>query len=147
MKKSQENLVNVHPTVKRFLALILKIPGDKIVTLAMQSSSVFKIDIKNEKIGYEPDHELLFQLKLARAFVEGGGITIREFLPLKIRHKTPDGKELWIPQKNLYGATLGENRWEGLDAETLRQCYATDHRTGMPMPSEEGVFYKNFPNA
>jgi hypothetical protein len=50
-----------------------------------------------------------------------------------------------MPEKNLYGAILGDGQWIGLDAESVKNSHETDHQTGLPIPPEEGVHYKAFP--
>src|SRR5580700_9117867 len=105
---------------------ILKIPGDKIVTLVTNGDD-FTIDISNNnQLGYSPEHKILFKAKLASALKNGGGITIRQFLSVRTKQKISNGKEIWIPEKNLYGAVLGNNNWIGMDIQTLKMAYETD---------------------
>jgi hypothetical protein len=69
---------------------------------------------------------------------------IREFLPMKLKRMLPNGKEMWILEKNLYAVLFKEQSWIGMDAEAVQQAHETDCATGMPIPREEGVHYKDF---
>jgi hypothetical protein len=61
------------------LVEILKIPGAKIITLALDNE-IFKIDIDEKgNFGYHPDHQALFRFKLMLALQNAGGMIIREF--------------------------------------------------------------------
>ena len=138
MKKSLLN------ALEQLIEEILKIRGGKIITLV--TDDLFKIDIDEEgKFGYHPSHREVFNLKLQKALRDGGGMVIREFLPLKVKQRIPDGKEIWIPEKNLYGVYLGDQRWMGMSAEEVQHSHETDSATGKPIPREEGVHYKAFP--
>lgn len=72
-------------------------------------------------------------------------MTIREFLPLRVKTKMPNGKEMWIPEKNLYGVTLMDGKWIGLNAEDVQIAHETDAVTNQPIPREPGVHYRDFP--
>lgn len=136
MKDEINNLINK----------IVSIPGDKIITLASHNDERFSIDISNDnEIGYAAEHKYLFQAKLAKALRYSGGMIIRQFLSLRVKRKMPNGKELWIPEKNIYGVVLGNGRWFGMDIPNLKLACETD-ASGKPIPQEVGVHYKVFPS-
>ena len=123
------------------LARIAQLPGSKIVTLA-QETGVFEIDIDPQGVcGYEPGHELVFRAKLARALKEGGGLMIRQFLPVKVQRRMPNGRLMWVPEKKLYGLSLGEGQVRGLSADAVRQASCTDASSGAPLAPEAAVTY------
>ena len=129
------------PVIDDLLAQIKRLPGPKIVTLA-QDTGVFKIDIDPQGVcGYGQGHELVFRAKLVRAIHEGGGLMIRQFLSAKVQRRTPNGKLMWIPEKNLYGLHLGAGEVHPLSAEAVRDASCTDATTGAPLEPEEGVHY------
>ncbi len=124
---------------------IEKIPGDKIVTL-ISSSSKFVIDVSKEgEFGYSPTHKPQFLNHLHTAMMEGGGMTIRQFLDIRIKRRIANEEEMWIPEKNIYGVFLGNNDWKGIDADTMECHHNTDVTAGQPLSPEEAVHYKSFP--
>ena len=126
---------------------ILEIPGKKIITL-VACDDVFTIDVSDKgDFGYEDTHKLIFQVKLFKALRYGGGMTIREFLPIKTLRKMPHEKEMWIPEKNLYGVVLNNGKWQGLEAKVVQKCFETDEYTGAPISREPAIHYKDFPIA
>jgi len=133
-------------SIETLLSCVLQISGDKIITLAI-GDQLFTIDIQaNGQIGHHVGHKQLFIAKLHHALVEGGGMTIREFLPMKVSRNLKNGEKKWLPEKNLYGVVFYDGKWIGLEAEAMQQAHETDHRTGAPLPPEEGVHYKTFPH-
>jgi hypothetical protein len=127
------------------LTRIKQLPGAKIVTLA-QETTVFTIDIDPEGgCGYEPGQELLLRANLARALHEGGGLMIRQFLPVKVQRGMPNGRLMWVPEKKLYGLYLGEGQVHGLSAAAVRQAACTDAQTGALLPPEAGVSFATWP--
>jgi len=136
---------NQSQSIEILLDHILKIPGDKIITLAV-GNQPFTIDIKaNGQIGYQVGHKQLFVAKLHRALVEGGGMTIRQFLSIRVSRKLKNGEKGWLPEKNLYGIVFQNGKWVGLEAEAMQQTHETDASTGKSLPREEGVHYQTFP--
>lgn len=132
-------------SIEILLDHILKIPGDKIITLVVENQS-FTIDIQaNGQIGYHVGHKQLFAAKLHRALVEGGGMTIRQFLSIRVSRKFKNGKKEWLPEKNLYGVVFQNGEWVGLGAGAMQQAHETDASTGESLPREEGVHYQTFP--
>lgn len=139
--------VNKNGNTKQLLEEILKIPGDKIVTLSTLSVT-FQVDIDvTGHFGYEPDAKALFLAKLYSALDEGGGIIIREFLSIRVERKLPNGKKAWIPEKNLYGVILKDNGWFGCTKDQVQSFHETDATTGEALPKEEGVHYQDFANS
>jgi hypothetical protein len=136
---------NQSQNIEILLDHILKIPGDKIVTLAI-GNQPFAIDIQaNGQIGHDVGHKQLFAAKLYRALAEGGGMTIRQFLTIKVSRKFKNGEKGWLPEKNLYGVIFQDGKWVGLEAEAMQQAHQTDASTEEPLPREEGVHYQTFP--
>jgi hypothetical protein len=126
------------------LIRIKQLPGAKIVTLAHETT-VFEIDIDLQGVcGYGPGDEPLFRAQLARALHEGGGLMSRQFLPVKVQRRMPNGKRLWVPEKNLYGVFLGSGTVHALSAEAVRDAACTDATTGAPLEPEDGVHYKTW---
>jgi len=133
-------------SIQTLLSCILQIPGDKIITLVI-GNQPFTIDIQaNGQIGYHVGHKQLFVAKLHRALVEGGGMTIREFLPMRVSRKLKNEEKRWLPEKNLYGIAFQSGGWVGLEAEAMQQAHETDYSTGAYLPQEEGVHYRTFPS-
>jgi hypothetical protein len=123
------------------LTKITQLPGSKIVTLALDTGE-FEIDIDPQGVcGYDPGHEPLFRAKLARALHEGGGLMIRQFLPVKVQRRMPNGKLMWVPEKKLYGLYLGQGSIHPVSAEAVRTAACTDATSGAPLEPEEGVTY------
>ena len=136
---------NQSQSIEILLDHILKIPGDKIITLTVGNQS-FTIDIQaNGQIGYHVGDKQLFAAKLYRVLVEGGGMTIRQFLPIRVSRKFKNGEKGWLPEKNLYGVIFQDGKWVGLEAEDMQQAHETDASTEEPLPREEGVHYQTFP--
>lgn len=134
---SQETLQVIDDLLTRITAL----PGSKIVSLALDTG-VFEIDVSAEGVyGYDRGHELLFRAKLVRALNEGGGLMIRQFLPVKVQRRMPNGRLMWVPEKKLYGLYLGEGHAHGLSADAVRSASCTDAQTGAPLAPEDGVSY------
>jgi hypothetical protein len=132
--------------INNLIEEILKIPGQKIVTLVINKDDVFKLDIsENKQFGYSPEHKFLFKAKLTNALRNGGGMIIRQFLSIRSKRKMPNGKEMWIPEKNFYGAILGNDDWIGMDIQSLKKACETDAKTGLPYPREVGTHYRVFP--
>lgn len=133
----------VESKIERLMQLIVEIPGQKIVTLVTQEGE-FIIDINQDgDIGYLPEHKYLFCEFVRRALHDGGGILIRQFLPINIQKRR--GAKKFIPVKNLYGIWLNYGDWLGIDASVLQQCCETDANSGAPLPRERGVVYRDFP--
>ena len=125
---------------------ILKIQGKKIVILIVDDADIFKLDIsKDNEFGYAPEHKILFKEKLNKALQKGGGLIICQFLSIRTQRMTENGKEMWVPEKNLYGAILGNNDWIGMDIQSLKKAFETDATTELPLAREENTHYRNFP--
>ena len=142
---SSENMLKSKSIIGELIHQILKIPGDKIVTLAIAGLEPFIMEIKNGQFGDHPNHKVLFLVKMQQGVARGAGLTVREFLPLKVKRKGENGKDFWVPEKNLYGVFFKGDRWMGSTAEMMREAYEIDAQTGMPIPRQEGVHYKDFP--
>lgn len=131
--------------IDRLIKAILKIPGNKILTLASRGTP-FTIDLSKAGVwGYDEAHEYLFRAKLATALYEGAGLTIRQFLPVKVERTTADGKTVWIPKKNVYGIVIHEGTWHPVSKAELRLSYGTDHLSGKPIPIEPDIYFMDFP--
>ncbi|EKE08087.1 MAG: hypothetical protein ACD_17C00358G0002 [uncultured bacterium] len=136
---------NQSQSIEILLDHILRIQGNKIITLVI-GSHPFTIDIKaNGQIGYHVGHKQLFIAKLHRALVEGGGMTIRQFLSISVSRKLKNREKGWLPEKTLYGVAFQNGEWVGLEAEAMQQAHETDSSTEEPLPREEGVHYQTFP--
>jgi hypothetical protein len=133
-------------THEAILQRIRSLPGPKILTLVTLASE-FAVDIDADGVcGYEPGHESLFRAKLARALQEGGGLMIRQFLPVKVQRQMPNGKLLWIPEKKLYGLFLGAGEVTEMSDE-VRRASCTDAETGAALEPEPGVTYASWEEA
>lgn len=135
------NSHEIKSEVLKILELIQAIPGDKIITLAA-SNEAFKIDVDEAgRFGYVKEHLFEFKLKLSNALREGGGLIIRQFLTVKFEDKTPSGKIIWIPAKKIYGLLLGNNSFQVLSKQQVKEIYLTDYETGHRIKSETGVIF------
>jgi hypothetical protein len=125
---------------------ILKIPGKKILTLAMEGRPPFVIDVSEEGVfGYEEGHESLFRAKLFSALNSAAGLIVRQFLPIKVEREMPDGRRLWIPRKNIYGIQIASGKWTPLPKSEVESACGTDCRTENPIPLEEDVSFCELP--
>ncbi len=139
-----KNVLSV--SLDELMVEILKIPGDKIITLTDQDQRWFEVDVSRQgAFGYQLGTKELFLAKLMNAFSGRGTIIIREFLPVKVKRVLSNGKEMWIPEKNLYGIVLQKGEWIGLSKEELQKCYARDTSSDSPIDQDEGVRYCTFP--
>ena len=130
--------------IDSLFSLILEIPGPKILTLAVSGAETFAIDVDGRGIfGYSPSHKMLLYRQLERALHGAGALIIRQFLYLSVKRKLQNGKEMLLPEKNLYGISLSRGFWCGMSAENLQECFEIDAQTGKPLPREEGVHYKS----
>lgn len=116
--------------------------GDSIVTVVSPSSAnpVMQIDVREGAFGYNPAHKLLFEAKLCTALADEGSIVVRTFLA----ETFTDSQGRVLPRKQIRGATLGGWRVKGMPAEAMRLAHNIDARTGMALPSEEGVEFVNW---
>lgn len=86
---------------------VIELPGDKIVTISTGEHILpFDIDSKG-KIGYQKQHEQLLLELIVSGLVNGGGLIIRQFLPIKTEVRTSNGCLLFdldhkISKKCLY---------------------------------------------
>ena len=84
----------------------------------------------------------VFCKEVHKALSGRGFLIIRQFLQIKVKRIAPNGKEILLPEKNLYGIGLGEGGMYGFSAETLQECCEIDAQTGKRLPREEGVHYQ-----
>jgi len=137
----KNNLCSIESDILGIFEIIQSIPGQKILTLSF-ADEVFTIDVdKKGKFGYAKEHFLIFKVKLIRALNVGGGLIIRQFLNIKFEHKAPNGKLMWIPAKKIYAIMLGNNSWQPLSEQQVREIHCTDCQTGKPIESEPGVVF------
>jgi len=131
---------------KEFLKLVKeKIPGQKILTLCLEDGDNGKWDISSEnKVGYDATHELMLLAAISRGLQSAAGVTIRQFLPLKVEVNAISGK-IYIPTKNLYGFFLCGGKWLGMSKEEVGEAQNTDGDIGQQLEKEDAVFYKDAP--
>jgi hypothetical protein len=140
-----QGLVQVDYDTQRVIETILKIPGQKIVTLTVNDAfpRTFVIDVDEAgNFGYDPAAKAVFLAKLVAAFSMGGGLVIRQFLSDTIEVMR-NGQRRRIPKKVIYGIALGEGSWQPLPAQEVEWACCTDNTTGLPIPPEEGVTYRD----
>jgi hypothetical protein len=143
--KNNKDTAKTKSAMIKLLDLIQRIPGKKILTLTT-AEDYFKIDVDAEsKYGYAEGHFFLFKAKLATALNEGGGLIIRQFLDIKFEQRVPNGKLMWIPVKKIYGVMLGNNTWQALSEQEVRESYCTDNQTGKTIESEPGIVFSSCP--
>jgi hypothetical protein len=131
-------------TIDSLLKAIRAIPGGKIATLVVENGQQ-AFDIKEDgKIGYNPSHEQAFKQMLEEGLATGGGLMIRQFLPIKVERTMPNGTKHWIPKKNVYGVFLGEGKWVPLSAEEVRSASSTEAESGAKLNQESDVYYRDF---
>jgi hypothetical protein len=120
--------------IENFIDALYEISGDKIVTIAVGKDEAFKFDVfKNGKVGYEPEHKMLFKMTLIRALTEGGGVVIRAFSQMTYQKINPEGKKIRLPYKRVYGAFFGNNKINALNSSEVEKAFGS---------KEEGVVYK-----
>ena len=137
---------DIHADPGVLIAHILSnIPGSKILTLVTNQGAVaFDMGPGNE-IGYARNHRDMLLSTMMNGIKHGGGLMLRQFLSVKSERTMPNGKKLWIPEKNVYGASLGQEVWELLDGRNTREAHNTDSQTGEPLEKDPGVHFPNWP--
>ncbi|MCP4746383.1 MAG: hypothetical protein GY874_09625 [Desulfobacteraceae bacterium] len=139
-------MVKTVDPVQELINTILELPGDKIITLA-GIDGILEIDIEsNGKIGYTPEHEEYFKDKLAKMMLTGGGLTIRQFLSVKVQRKAPNGKMIWIPKKLLYGVRIINGTWQSISKTDMQVAHCMDCETGEPLKPEEDLIFSELKN-
>jgi hypothetical protein len=140
-------MAKASPEVRSVIKAILKLPGDKMLTVITPITPPQTFDVSEKGVfGYHRSHKQLFEKLLQQAITGGGGLVIRQFLPLKVERTTPEGKKIWIPRKNIYGIALGNGAYMPLSASQIRSACCTDAETGKPLPPENDVSYLAFPS-
>jgi hypothetical protein len=136
-------------SVDKLIDYIRQIPNTKIVTLSIDDEKVssFDIDVDDHgAFGYEKGHLDLFRAKLLTAFRFGGGMVIRQFLHLKNEYTNPEGKKVWIPQKNIYGVLIQDGKWHPLPKDEMRVAFTTDAQTGQRLPGQDDLLFPDPPD-
>lgn len=129
------------------LACILALPGDKQITIvgaSVNGHQTFDVTANGE-VGYHPLHREHLISLLKGAIRKSGAVTVRQFLKIKSERVMPNGKKVWIPEKNLYGVRLGSGRYEMITGEAMKQSYETDCETGLPLPKDPSVHFVAWP--
>ena len=145
--KATPKKTKASPALASLLRSLRAIPGEKIVTLAVQSGEQ-AFDIQEDgTIGYAPSHERLLKTMIEEGLSFGGGMLVRQFLPLKIERLMPNGTKQWIPKKNVYGVFFAKGSWEALSAEEVRAACTIDVQSGAPLSQESDIYYRQFPVA
>jgi hypothetical protein len=139
------------PKIPTAFATLMKairtIPGEKIVTLAVQlGEQTFDIQ-EDGTVGYDPSHEKLMKKMIEDGLSHGGGLLVRQFLPLKIERLMPNGTKQWVPKKNVYGVFLAEGSWAPLSADEVKAACTTNAQSGAPLSQESDIYYRQFPVA
>ena len=126
--------------------VLTHLPGSKILTVV--GREIFSIDLGPEhQIGYERRHRKLLLAAIGQAMAHGGGVIVRQFLAVRTERVMPNGKKLWIPEKNLYGATLGEGKWILMPGQFTQEAHLTDAATGQRLEKEPGTHFPDWPAA
>lgn len=117
---------------------IRRIPGQKIVTLTSSiSRTPWVIDVSKDGVfGYELGHQLIWQLKLARALRKGCALVVRQFLKETCIH---EGRTL--PKKIVYMAYFTSSGYRVLPSAQAKMCATRCPKTGRRLPPEPGVTY------
>lgn len=135
------NFVPSHPGVLPLLKSILSIGGQKMITLCIDNEPhIFDIS-KDGVIGYEPNHELVFLMKLERSFNSIASLIVREFTWLYSVDSC-----VKIPYKRLYGCMISKGRVHPLTKEQMRDAHTLDPRTGKRISQEKAVLFSDFPS-
>jgi hypothetical protein len=136
-----ENLNNIKKEkhILNFVNILKNIKGKKIVTIAVKGENrEFYID--GDFNFLDIIAEYLFYTMLEKGVPEHAGIIVRQFLNIKIKRKI-NGKEVWIPQKKIYGFFAKSNNIFPLSKEEVELCCNTDAKTGLPLEPEEDVVF------
>lgn len=130
--------------IELLLKRILKIPGQKILTL-FDGGRFFNIDVNSDGVfGYVEGLDALFKAKLCSAFLGSASLIIRQFLPITIERKI-NGRNIQMPLKNVYAAVIKDGTWRGLSKSEVREAHCIDADTGKPITPEKDVFFCDFP--
>ena len=125
--------------IKEFTEILKNINGFKIVTITTaEETRIFDI---NENFNFlDKVSEFLFYKMLKNGFQKNAGIIVRQFLDIKLK-RVINGKEIWIPNKKLYGFLLRANNIFIIPKDELEVACNTDKNTGLPLEPEEDVTY------
>lgn len=131
---------------KQLMTRILAIPGDKQATVLVGGIGSQTFDIsKGSTVGYSPAH-FSGMLHLMEAGIRNGGaVTVRQYLSIKTERLMPNGKKMWIPEKNVYGVFLGNETYVAVSARSMEHSHNTDAQTGQPLPAEPSVHFVEWP--
>lgn len=69
------------------------------------------------------------------ALEEGGGITVRQELSLRVQIPQPDGTMAWVPQERVYGFFCINGEWQPVTPAQMRHAY-THTPDGQPLPPD-----------
>lgn len=59
-------------------------------------------------VGHHPAHERCLMEMLGVGLLMRGSAVVRQFLTIKTERLMPNGKKMWIPEKNVYGVAMGK---------------------------------------
>ena len=98
-----------------------------------------------EKISNKNNSQQWNTLKniLKETMTNTGGLTIRQFLNIKVERIIKNQKKLWIPQKKIYGIGLNKGSWIPLSKEEIEEACTTDAKTGKYLSYEPDVIYSD----
>lgn len=139
-KLGKEKLQPVH-----LISIIKSLPGEKIVTLAYNNNSSFKVDVHGDgTFGYDDSSdeiEALFLAKLHSAMSTSGGLVIRQFLDAGENITQSDGSTFTMPLKVLMMFCITNGQILPIPAEDAKFANETNYATGESIGAESHVIY------
>ena len=133
--------------IDQLMAAIANLPGPKVLSLmTTEHQEPLIINVSSSGVfGFKRSHCLLFRTRLAAAFANAGSLIIRQLLPIKTQRDMPDGRQVWIPRKRIYGISIARGDWMPLSCEEMRWAHCIDCETGKPIAPEQDVSFDDFP--
>ena len=137
MEAFEQMLLTQHgQAIDDLSAIVFSLPHLKDVTMVCDEAfRVFEFEEDSVlKGGRNEAHQ--FKMALGIALDEGGGITVRQKLPLLSQVENEQGEMEWKNQERVFGFACFEGQWAGLTASDMRQAHNTDHTTGKVVPHD-----------
>ena len=131
LEAQMHDLRRIHGAKAQEMAqLISRIPNLLKMTVVRQNASrTFNLN------GTEDLEDEIFDA-LCIVLYEGGGIVVRQELPLRSQIIDAQGNKTWVQQNRIYGVYGGQGQWMLMSKSQVRQSFMTDSQTGQPLPGD-----------
>lgn len=117
-----EDMMHRHgDQVRAIERLVVSVSQLKSISFSLGNGLSAKFDLDD---GQDYEDDVTFGICMALEL--GGGITLRQTLPLRSHVKNDQGQMEWRAQERVYGISCHDGQWEGLSAAQMRQAYEHD---------------------